>query len=70
LGNHGWETRYEIVGDDIIIFNKDLALKYLEVMSLIGVPINVSKSVVAENRPVAEFVKRVCLNGKDVSPFS
>jgi len=70
LGNNGWETRYEIVGDDIVIFNKDLAAKYLEVMNLIGVPINVSKSVVSENRPVAEFVKRVCLNGKDVSPFS
>jgi hypothetical protein len=39
-------------------------------MNLIGVPINVSKSVVSENRPVAEFVKRVSLNGKDVSPFS
>nr|UPW42248.1 MAG: putative RNA dependent RNA polymerase [Henan mito-like virus 36] len=70
LGVHGWETRYEIVGDDIIIFNKDLALKYLEVMNLIGVPINESKSVVSENRPVAEFVKRVAVNGRDVSPFS
>jgi hypothetical protein len=39
-------------------------------MKLIGVPINESKSVIAENRPVAEFVKRVAINGKDVSPFS
>jgi len=71
LGNHSsWEDRYEIVGDDIIIFNKDLADQYLKVMNLIGVPINVSKSVVSVRKPVAEFVKRVCLNGKDVSPFS
>jgi hypothetical protein len=39
-------------------------------MNLIGVPINESKSVVSENRPVAEFVKRVTVNGRDVSPFS
>jgi len=65
-----WEDRYEIVGDDIIIFNKDLAESYLEVMEFIGVPINMSKSVVSENKPVVEFVKRVAINGVDVSPFS
>lgn len=69
LGNH-WENRYEIVGDDIVIFDRSLALSYLEVMKLIGVPINLSKSVVAENRPVAEYVKRVTLNGVDISPYS
>jgi len=65
-----WETRYEIVGDDIIIFNKELAEAYLDIMSSIGVPINMSKSVVAVNKPVVEFVKRVSVNGIDVSPFS
>lgn len=65
-----WEDRYEIVGDDIIIFDKNLADTYLLIMSTIGVPINMSKSVVSELRPVAEFVKRVSVNGKDVSPFS
>lgn len=65
-----WETRYEIVGDDIIIFNKDLAEAYLVLMSDIGVPINMAKSVVAVNKPVVEFVKRVSVNGIDVSPFS
>jgi hypothetical protein len=39
-------------------------------MSDIGVPINMSKSVVAVNKPVVEFVKRVSVNGIDVSPFS
>jgi len=65
-----WESRYEIVGDDIIIFNKELAEEYLVVMSDIGVPINMSKSVVSVNKPVVEFVKRVSVNGVDVSPFS
>jgi hypothetical protein len=58
------------VGDDIVIFDKLLAEKYLETMNLLGVPINLSKSVVAENRPVAEFVKRISVNGKEVSAFS
>lgn len=65
-----WEDRYEIVGDDIVIFDKILAENYLRIMSEIGVPINLSKSVVAESRPVAEYVKRVALNGVDVSPLS
>jgi len=45
-------------------------MQYLETMRLIGVPINESKSVVSVDRPVAEFVKRVAVNGQDVSPFS
>jgi hypothetical protein len=39
-------------------------------MNLLGVPINLAKSVVSENRPVAEFVKRLSVNGKEVSAFS
>jgi hypothetical protein len=65
-----WEDRYEIVGDDIVIFDKTLAENYLQIMSKIGVPINLSKSVVAESKPVAEYVKRVSYYGKDVSPLS
>jgi hypothetical protein len=40
------------------------------IMSMIGLPINLSKSVVAECRPVAEYVKRVAFKGLDVSPYS
>jgi hypothetical protein len=65
-----WEDRYEIVGDDIVIFDRQLALSYLKVMNSIGVPINESKSIVSTNRPVVEYVKRVSLNGIDVSPYS
>jgi len=68
--NIKWDNRYEIVGDDIIIFDEDLAKSYLNVMTLLGVPINQSKSVISRDRPVAEFVKRICHNGKDVSAFS
>jgi len=65
-----WETRYIIVGDDIVIFNKELANEYLLVMGLLGVPINVSKSVVSKDKPVVEFVKRLSVNGKEVSALS
>jgi hypothetical protein len=43
---------------------------YLKVMAQIGVPINQSKSVVAEHTPVCEFVKRLSINGKEVTAFS
>jgi hypothetical protein len=64
-----WDERYEIVGDDIIIFDKSLADKYLEVMAELGVPINQSKSVVSINKPVVEFVKRTSVGKKEVSPI-
>jgi len=64
IGNHSnrWEDRYEVLGDDIVIFSKELASKYLEIMKNIGVPINESKSVVSEHRPVVEFAKRTWWN--------
>jgi hypothetical protein len=70
LGNKGWEERYEITGDDIVIFCKDLADAYLTFMKRIGVPINEKKSVVAEGRPVLEYLKRTFAFGHDVSPLS
>jgi hypothetical protein len=63
-----WETRYEVLGDDIVIFSPELAAKYLEVMALIGVPINESKSIVSVNKPVVEFAKRTWFN-HEVSPL-
>jgi hypothetical protein len=71
LGNRGWSESYEILGDDIVIFNPSLASKYVELMSLYGVGLNMSKSVVSHKvEPVVEFAKRTSLKGKDVSPLS
>jgi len=70
LDYHTWETRYEVLGDDIVIFDADLAKTYLEVMSLLGVPINEKKSVVAKNIPVVEYAKRLSIFGKDCSALS
>ena len=56
--NWNWEERYEVLGDDIVIFDTDLANTYLEVMKQLGLEINLSKSIIAHNKPVFEFAKR------------
>lgn len=64
-----WFDNYELLGDDIVIFDEKVAMRYLVIMGLLGVPINVSKSVVAKNATV-EFAKVVTHNGVDVSALS
>jgi hypothetical protein len=66
----GWCISYEILGDDIAIFQEDLAKEYLRVMELIGVPINVKKSVISVSGKTVELAKRTIHNGKDVSAIS
>lgn len=69
----GWETRYEVLGDDIVIFDTRLASRYLKVLASLGVPVNESKSVVTlEKSPhkVVEFAKRTSVDGVDCSPLS
>jgi hypothetical protein len=71
IGGQGWTKDYEVLGDDIVIFSKPLALKYVELMDHFGVPLNLAKSVVSHLRiPVVEFAKRTSLNRVDVSPIS
>jgi hypothetical protein len=62
-----WDERYEVLGDDIVIFDTDLANTYLEVMKLLGLEINISKSIVSHNLPTFEFAKRTFSNGNLVS---
>jgi hypothetical protein len=49
---------YEITGDDIVIFNKDLAEKYLEIMASLGLKINLKKSVVSSSKSAGEYLKK------------
>jgi len=65
-----WEDRYEILGDDIVIFDSSLAKRYLEVMEELGVDINVSKSISSISLPVFEFAMRFIVNGTNVSSLS
>jgi hypothetical protein len=64
-----WEDRYEVLGDDIVIFDRRLASKYLEVMKDLGVDINISKSI-SSLLPVFEFAKRTVVKGVNVSTIS
>lgn len=69
LGRHGWEENYEILGDDLVIFDKALAYKYLDLTRLLGVEINLSKSISSPDKPVFEYAKRTCIGFLNVSPI-
>jgi hypothetical protein len=64
-GNWSWEERYEVLGDDIVIFDTLLANQYLDVMKHLGLEINLSKSINASDTPVFEFAKRT-VRGNDL----
>lgn len=62
-----WEDRYEVLGDDIVIFDKPLADSYCAIMKELGLEINFSKSVLSKSLPVFEFAKRTVWGDKLVS---
>lgn len=70
LGRTGWEDNYEILGDDLVVFDSALADKYLEIAKILGVEINLTKSISSQDRPVFEFAKRTCFGNSDLSPIS
>jgi len=61
-------TDYAILGDDIVISNKEVADAYLVMCNELGVTINLSKTLESEIG-VAEFAKRLVLSETDVSPL-
>jgi len=66
-----WYKDYIVLGDDLMLFDKDVANRYLSLCKQLGVSINLSKSIISESKPVLEFAKRTSVNGQDVSalPF-
>jgi hypothetical protein len=64
-----WFKDYAILGDDIVICNKRVAECYLEILEDLGMPINLSKSVVSPTGSLMEFAKRTIYRGIDVSPI-
>lgn len=64
-----WYDKYELLGDDIILFDESVAKLYLSVMDKLGVKITLSKSVVARNETI-EFAKVTGHNGVNVSAIS
>jgi hypothetical protein len=65
--NVEWFDKYELLGDDIIIFDTLVASQYLSLMKDLGVDINLSKSVISPKGEVIEFAKKTYLNGINVS---
>jgi len=64
-----WYSNYELLGDDIVLFDRDVSEVYLSLMTSFGVAINKSKSVVSNNNSF-EFAKVFSSNGKHLSPVS
>jgi len=61
---------YALLGDDLVICDKPVARSYLELMSQIGVAINLNKSILSPSGKGLEFAKRTFIDGMDVSPIS
>jgi hypothetical protein len=60
---------YALLGDDILIWNKPVALQYQNIMTQLGVEIGLSKSILSPKGKGLEFAKRTILGGTDVSPI-
>lgn len=67
-GYKGFFEGYALLGDDIVIFNQDVAQVYLQMLDHLGVKTSSSKSVIAVG--VAEFAKSFFCYGKNLKPLS
>jgi len=68
--NSAWFTKYALLGDDIVIADKLVAQKYLEIMTKeLHVEIQETKSLVSSNGTF-EFAKRTVVRGVDATPIS
>lgn len=65
-----WYDGYEVLGDDIVLFEEDVYLSYTRILNDLGVPVNLSKSIPSPKVASCEFAKRTSLEGKDVSGLS
>lgn len=62
--------KYAVLGDDVVIWERDVAIAYEEFMNSIGVTINRSKSLISDELNVrVEFAKRIFYNHEEYSPL-
>jgi len=66
-GCRGWFEKYAVLGDDLVIGDHLVAKQYLELCRVIGVEINLAKSIVSDNLSL-EFAKRFFYKGQEVTP--
>jgi len=69
-GTRLWFSNYEILGDDLVIFDKLIYLEYCRLMDQLKVGVNPSKSLISEELDAIEFAKRTGVKGVDVSGLS
>lgn len=67
-GHRAWFRLYVVLGDDVVIFDHDVALRYCAIMADLGVDIGFAKSLVSKDS--FEFAKRYYRRGEDLSPLS
>jgi len=60
---------YVVLGDDVVIWNKTVASKYLKVMKTLGVEVGLAKSILSPKGKGLEFAKRTFMDGVDISPI-
>lgn len=61
---------YVVLGDDIVIANKEVAIQYMELLQLLGVEVSQPKSIVpAEGHRGIEFASKLFHNGEELSPL-
>jgi hypothetical protein len=62
-------SRYIIIGDDIVVFDINVAKEYIRLLNLLGVKYNNDDSIWPNAEKPYEIAKRLFRNGKEVSPF-
>lgn len=67
-GSRGWFAKYAVLGDDLVIGDHLVAHQYLLLCDIIGVEVNMSKSIVSDNLSL-EFAKRFFYKGEEVTPI-
>jgi hypothetical protein len=64
-----WFDLYAVLGDDVVIADRSVAARYLEIMKEIGVDISAAKSMVSSSGSF-EFAKRTWISGRQATPIS
>jgi hypothetical protein len=64
-----WFKDYAILGDDLVIGNRRVAVCYLRVLKDIGMEVGLHKSLISGGNIGLEFAKRTFHRGVDISPI-
>jgi len=67
LGKDWKSLPYAILGDDIVIGDKEVGDKYLEVIRTLGLEVSIMKTHTSTK--MFEFAKRIFLDGVEITPF-